>query len=114
MGYIRKALEKGYSEHPGSACCTDGMFDIFVLLVRCLSCLLPVFVNRQPPCLHTNPRHVLLRPQVHHKSHWFGKECALVVHTGCGLHARGPLAKQKGLGQPVRSNLHAPTRNTSF
>ena len=23
MGYIQKALEKGYLEHPGSACCTD-------------------------------------------------------------------------------------------
>ena len=30
VGYIRKALEKGYLEHPGSACCTDNMFDIFV------------------------------------------------------------------------------------
>ena len=30
MGYIRKALEKGYLEHPGSACCTDDMFEIFV------------------------------------------------------------------------------------
>ena len=30
MGYIRKALEKGYLEHPGSACCTDSMFEIFV------------------------------------------------------------------------------------
>ena len=28
-GYIRKALEKGYLEHPGSACCTDNMFEIF-------------------------------------------------------------------------------------
>ena len=30
MGYIRKALEKNYSEQPGSACCTDDMFEIFV------------------------------------------------------------------------------------
>ena len=29
LGYIRKALEKGYLEHPGSACCTDDMFEIF-------------------------------------------------------------------------------------
>ena len=29
-GYIRKALEKGYLEHPGSACCTDEMLEIFV------------------------------------------------------------------------------------
>ena len=25
-GYIQKALEKGYLEHPGSACCPDDMF----------------------------------------------------------------------------------------
>jgi hypothetical protein len=30
VGYIRKALEKGYSEHPRSACCTDNMSEIFV------------------------------------------------------------------------------------
>ena len=29
VGYIRKAVEKGYLEHPGSACCTDDMFEIF-------------------------------------------------------------------------------------
>ena len=28
------------------------MFDIFVLFGCCLCCLLPVFVNTQPPCLH--------------------------------------------------------------
>ena len=53
MGYIRKALEKGYLEHPGSACCTDNMFKIFVRLGRCMCCLLPLFFNRQLPCLHT-------------------------------------------------------------
>ena len=29
MWYIWKALEKGYLEHPASACCTDNMFEIF-------------------------------------------------------------------------------------
>ena len=43
MGYIRKALEKGYSEHLRSACCTDDMFEIFVHFGRCLCCLLPLF-----------------------------------------------------------------------
>ena len=57
MGYIRKALEKGYLEHPGSACCTDDMFEIFVRLRRCLRCLLPPFVTRQLPCPHTNSFH---------------------------------------------------------
>ena len=42
MGYIRKALEKGYLEHPRSACWTDDMSDIFVHFGRCLCCLLPL------------------------------------------------------------------------
>ena len=50
MGYIRKALEKGYLEHPGSACCTDDMFQIFVRFGRYLCCSLPPFVNRQLQC----------------------------------------------------------------
>ena len=44
VGYIRKALEKGYLEHPGSACCTDSLFEIFVFFGQCLCCLLAVFV----------------------------------------------------------------------
>ena len=43
MGYIRKALEKGYLEHPKSACCTDDMPEIFVCFGRCLCGFLPVF-----------------------------------------------------------------------
>ena len=44
VGYFRKALEKGYLEHPESACCSDGMLEILVLFGRCLCCLLPAFV----------------------------------------------------------------------
>ena len=38
MRYIWKALEKGYSEHPGSVCCTDDMLEILdgACLARCL------------------------------------------------------------------------------
>ena len=57
MGYIRKALEKGYLEHPRSACWTDDMSEIFVRFGRCMRCLLPLFVNRQLPCPHTNYIH---------------------------------------------------------
>ena len=57
--YVQKALERGYLEHPGSACCTDGRFEIFLLFGRCGCCLLPLFVNRQLPCLHTNSHHGL-------------------------------------------------------
>ena len=59
MGYIRKALEKGNLEHPGSACCIDNIFEIFVHFGQGLCCLLPLFVNRQLPCPHTNSLHGL-------------------------------------------------------
>ena len=36
VGYIPKALEKGYLEHPGSGCCTDDMFENFVRFGRCV------------------------------------------------------------------------------
>ena len=70
MGYIQKALEKGHLEHPGSACYTDNMFEIFVCFGRCLCCFLPLFVNRRLPCPHTNSLHGLLLPRMHHKSLW--------------------------------------------
>ena len=82
MGYIQRALEKGYLEDPGSACCTDDMFEIFVHFGRCLCCLLPLFVNRQLPCLHTYSLHGLLLPQMHHKSLWFAKGHTLGVKPG--------------------------------
>ena len=62
MGYIRKALEKGYFEHSGSACCIDSMFEILVRFGRCQCCSLPLFVNRQLSCPHTNSLHGLLLP----------------------------------------------------
>ena len=82
MGYIRKALEKGYLEHRGCACCTDNMFEIFVRFGRCLCCLLPLFVNRQLPCLHTNSLHRLLLSRMHHKSLWCVKRLAVGVQGG--------------------------------
>ena len=75
MGYIQKAPEKGYLEHPGSACCTDDTFEIFVLSGWGLCCcLLPLFVNRQLPCPHTNSLHGLLLPPMHHRNLWCAKE----------------------------------------
>ena len=84
VGYIWKALEKGYSEHPGSACCTDSMFEIFVRFGRHVCFPLPLFVDRQLPCLHTNSLHALLLPLMHHKSLWCAKGLALGVQSGCG------------------------------
>ena len=83
VGHIRKALEKGYSEHPRVACCTDNMLEIFVRFGRCLCCFLPVFVNRQPLCPHTNSRNVLSLPLMHHRNLWGEKERALGVKIGC-------------------------------
>ena len=113
-GYIQKALEQGYLEHPGFACCTDDMFDIFVRFGQCRCCLLPPFVNRQSPCPHTNSRNGLLHLPMHHRNLWFAKEHALAVQIGCRLLVRSPPAKQKSLALPVRSNLHANTRSTRF
>ena len=59
---------KPLKRHPGSACCADDMFEIFVRFGRCLCCLLPPFVNRQPPCPHTNSLYRLLLPPMYHKS----------------------------------------------
>ena len=39
---------------PRSACFTDNMFETFVHFGRCLCCLLPLFVNKQLSCPHTN------------------------------------------------------------
>ena len=111
MGYIRKALEKGYSEHPGSACCADNMFEMFVHFGHCLCCLLPVFVNRHLPCLHTNSLHGLLLPALHHKSLWCAKGLALREHSGCRCNGMGLVAGPKSLVPPAHSHLHAPTRN---
>ena len=41
------------------------MFEIFVRFGQCVCCLLPRFVNRQVPCLHTNSPNVLLFPLMH-------------------------------------------------
>ena len=41
---------------------SDDMFEIFVCFRRRVCCLLPLFFNRQLPCLHTNSRHGLLLP----------------------------------------------------
>jgi len=76
VGYNRKGLEKGYLESPTYACCTDDMFEIFVCFGWCLCCLLPLFVNRQLPCLHSNLHHALLLPRMHHRSLWCTKERA--------------------------------------
>ena len=84
MGNIQKALESSYLEHPGSACCTNDMFEIFVRLGRCLCCLLPLFVNTQLPCPHGNSLQGLLLPQMHHKSLWCVKGLALRCRVGAG------------------------------
>ena len=103
MGYIRKALEKGYLERPGSACCTDNIFEIFVRFGRFMCCLLPLFVNRQPPCLQRNSRHGLLLPLKHHRSLWCAKGLALGEHSGCGCNGMSLVAGQRS---PVATCMH--------
>ena len=108
VGYVRKALEKGYSEHPGSACCTDDMFEIFVLFGHCLCCFLPVFVNRQP-CPHMNSHHVLpcsvaspdatQKPLVRKRARSGGANWVQVTHQMSPSTAKRP--RTTGLQQPA-------------
>ena len=105
-GIFGKPFKKGYLEHPGSACCTDNMFGIFVPFGRCMCCLLP--------CPHIKSNHLLLLPLMYHRNLWCANGHALGVQTGCRLLGGLLPAQQKGCVQRVRSNLHAPTRNTRF
>ena len=80
LGYIWKALEVGYLEHPG-------LLAVLKICLRCLSvldgvCAACCLVNRQLPYLHINSHHMLLLPPMHHRSLWFAKEHALGVKLG--------------------------------
>ena len=69
-----------------AACLADGHRSrcaLRAIFGRCLCCLLPLFVNRQLPCLHTNSRNVLLLRLMHHRNLWCRNERALGVYTGC-------------------------------
>ena len=90
MGYIRKALEKGYLEHPRSACWTDDMSEIFVRFGRCMSCLLPLFVNRQLPSLHTNSRHAPQKPLARKRARSGGAQWVRVTREEPGSRAKKP------------------------
>ena len=100
MGVYSGALEKDYLEHPRFACCTDDMFEIFIKFGRCLCCLLPLFVNRQLPCLPTNSHHALSLPPMHHRNPWCAKERAPGVKGGAlgtGVSGRAWQEGQKAL-----------------
>ena len=58
-GIFGKPLKRAIRT-PRSACCTD-IFEIFIHFGRCLWCLLPLFVNRQLLCRHTNSHNVLYK-----------------------------------------------------
>ena len=69
VGYVRKALKKGYLEHPGFACCNYGMFEIFGRLGQCVTFFAALFCQQfhaMSAYIHhrdqkQNP--VLIRPQ---------------------------------------------------
>ena len=108
MGFIRKALEKGYLEHPGSAVLTIDFRPFWTVPVLHAAS----FVDRQLLCLHTNSHNVLLLPLMHHKSLRCTKGLALGVQDGC--RCMSLVAGPKRLVLPSHSNLHAPTRSTRF
>ena len=56
----------------------------------------------------------LLLPPMHHKSLWCVKGLTMGMQSGCRRLGTSLAAGQKSPVQLVRSNLHAPTRNTRF
>ena len=83
MGYIRKALEKGYLEHPG-------LHDVLKTCLRylsvlddaCAACCLFLSPGSYHVRIQISP-HGLLLPLMHHKSLWCAKGLALGVQSGC-------------------------------
>ena len=123
QGYIRKALEKGYSEHPRSACCTDGMFEIFVRFGRHVCFPLPLFVDRQLPCLHTNSLHKQFhlvtypneypRPTRHNLNNMCPTTCmAEDPQPHCANKAERPLNGDHTLGSHSYLALRMPATKT--
>ena len=113
MGYIRKALEKGYLEHPGlHAIPTTSLRFLSVLDNACVPCYL--FFSTSSYHVRIQILHGLLLPPMHHNSLWCVKGLALGVQSGCRWLGGGLAAGKKSSVQPVRSNLRAPTRKTRF
>ena len=81
IGYIRKALEKGYSQHLRSACCTDMMVGKLVR-GQCMFRLPPCVDSNHLPLPQTNCHSLLLPPLMHHRSVWFEKGHVLSVQNG--------------------------------
>ena len=73
----------------------DNIFESFVRFGRFICCLLPLFVNRQLPCLQINSLDGLLLPLMHHKSLWCAKGLALGEHSGCGCNGMSLVAGQR-------------------
>ena len=110
MGYIWKALEKGYSGlHAVLTICSTFSS---VLDDACVACCL---------LLSTGSYHVFI--QIHTPRCCIPRGTTKTLGSEKGTLWRGKLgaryslhfpAMQKSLVQPVRSNLHAPTRNVRF
>ena len=100
MGCIQKALEKGYLEYPGlhvgpTICLTVCPFWIVPVLLAASFCQQAASMS----AYKVMPR-VVASPKAPQKPLvWKGH--SLVLQTRCGLLMRNPLAKQKGLVQPV-------------
>ena len=107
MWYIRKALEKGYLEHPGSACCTDDMFEIFVRFGQGLCSLLPLFVNRQLLCPHTHVRIYYastIQSELYPMSRiysYYRPRLSMLVNGQCHLNLKTQVALTVILGTPL-------------
>ena len=105
-GIFRKPLKRAIWNTPGlHAVLTTCLRFLSFLDGACVACCL---------FLSTGSHHVRIQIHVHCRNLWFAKERALAGRTGCMLLIGRRLAKQKGLVQPVRSNLHATRWNTRF
>ena len=77
-GTIGKPLKRAIWNTLGlhAVCCTTCL-RLSSVLGQCRCCSLPLFVNRQPPCMSSCT--VLLLPPMHHRNLWGAKERALGV-----------------------------------
>ena len=82
MGYIQKALEKGYLEHPGlHAVLTTCLRFSSVLDGACVACCLFLSTCSYHIYIQIHSTGCLL-PQMCHKSLWFARGHALGVKPG--------------------------------
>uniref|UniRef100_A0A7S4GGB9 Uncharacterized protein n=1 Tax=Eutreptiella gymnastica TaxID=73025 RepID=A0A7S4GGB9_9EUGL len=102
---MQKTFEKGYSEHPGSACCTDDIFENFVRFGQHACCLLPLFCQRaRTMSAHKFTHRAVASPDAPQRP-------LVPKRARSGGVKWVQASRDKVVG---RSNLHVPTKSTRF